>query len=57
MKHEMGMVWLMQFLSIRNQSGRATVGDLPPVSAKLKASSEIFTEEEIKAMFRNQALK
>ena len=33
---------------MRSQSGRVTVEDLPPVFAKLKAFSGIFTEDEIK---------
>ncbi|TQD93246.1 hypothetical protein C1H46_021151 [Malus baccata] len=37
-----------KFISIRNQSGRVTLGDLPPVFAKLKAFSEMFNEDEIK---------
>lgn len=39
-----------KFISARNQSGRVTVGDLPPVIGKLKAFCEMFTEEEIKAI-------
>ncbi|KAK3016123.1 hypothetical protein RJ639_006157, partial [Escallonia herrerae] len=39
-----------KFLSARNQSGHVTVGDLPPVMAKLKAFSGMFREEEIKAI-------
>ncbi|KAM1411673.1 hypothetical protein ACFX1X_024535 [Malus domestica] len=39
-----------KFLSIRNQSGRVTLGDLPPVFAKLKAFSEMFNEDEIKSI-------
>lgn len=37
-----------RFLSVRSQSGRVTVEDLPPVFVKLKAFSEMFTEDEIK---------
>ncbi|XP_062107251.1 fimbrin-5-like [Humulus lupulus] len=39
-----------KFLSIRTQSGRVTVGDLPTLFVKLKAFSELFTEDEIKAV-------
>ncbi|KAK9226138.1 hypothetical protein WN943_011185 [Citrus x changshan-huyou] len=39
-----------KFLSTRSQSGRVTVGDLPPLFAKLKAFSEMFKEDEIKAI-------
>ncbi|CAK9133394.1 unnamed protein product [Ilex paraguariensis] len=39
-----------KFLSARNQSGRVTLGDLPPVMAKLKVFSEMLTEEEIKSI-------
>ncbi|KAH7533438.1 hypothetical protein FEM48_Zijuj04G0130600 [Ziziphus jujuba var. spinosa] len=39
-----------RFLSIRTQSGRVTVGDLPALFVKLKAFSEMFTEDEIKAV-------
>ncbi|XP_022771704.1 fimbrin-5-like isoform X2 [Durio zibethinus] len=39
-----------KFISVRNQHGRVTVGDLPPVFAKLKAFSEIFNEDEIKTI-------
>nr|DAD23559.1 TPA_asm: hypothetical protein HUJ06_025022 [Nelumbo nucifera] len=36
-----------QFLSTRNESGRVTVGNLPPVLAKLKAFNEMLSELEI----------
>lgn len=39
-----------QFLSIRTQTGRVTVGDLPALFVKLKAFSEMFTVDEIKAV-------
>ncbi|XP_021830009.1 fimbrin-5 isoform X1 [Prunus avium] len=39
-----------RYLSIRNQSGRVIVGDLPPVFAKLKAFTEMFTEDEVKGV-------
>ncbi|KAF2284845.1 hypothetical protein GH714_031165 [Hevea brasiliensis] len=38
------------YVSIRTQAGRTTVGDLPPVFVKLKAFSEIFNEDEIKTI-------
>ncbi|KDP30851.1 hypothetical protein JCGZ_13794 [Jatropha curcas] len=38
------------YVSLRTQAGRVTVGDLPPVFAKLKGFSEVFNEEEIKAI-------
>ncbi|XP_023554424.1 fimbrin-5 [Cucurbita pepo subsp. pepo] len=41
-----------RFLSVRSQSGRVTVEDLPPVYAKLKAFSGIFTEDEIKEFLK-----
>lgn len=45
------MNWdVLQFISIRSQSGRVMVGDLPPVFAKLKAFTEMFQEDEIKAI-------
>lgn len=37
-------------MSTRTQSGRVTVGDLPPIFAKLKAFTEMFNEDEIKAI-------
>ncbi|KAG9455151.1 hypothetical protein H6P81_008055 [Aristolochia fimbriata] len=36
------------FISMRSQSGHVTVGDLPPVMARLKALREKFNEEEIR---------
>ncbi|XVE78366.1 hypothetical protein DITRI_Ditri13aG0139100 [Diplodiscus trichospermus] len=39
-----------RFLSVRTQHGRVTMGDLPPVFAKLKAFTEMFNEEEIKTI-------
>jgi hypothetical protein len=38
-----------QYVSARTQSGRITVGDLPPIFKKLKIFAELFTEDEIKA--------
>ncbi|XP_056171479.1 fimbrin-5-like [Syzygium oleosum] len=39
-----------RYISIKNESGRVTVGDLPPVFAKLKAFSEMFNEDEVRAI-------
>ncbi|XVE72495.1 hypothetical protein DITRI_Ditri11bG0043700 [Diplodiscus trichospermus] len=39
-----------KFISVRTQHGHVTVGDLPPVFAKLKAFSEMYTEDEIKTI-------
>lgn len=39
-----------QYVSVRTQSGRVLVGDLPAVFVKLKAFTEMFTEDEIKAI-------
>ncbi|KAJ6973414.1 fimbrin-5 [Populus alba x Populus x berolinensis] len=39
-----------KFVSTRTQSGRVTVGDLPPIFAKLRAFTEMFNEDGIKAM-------
>ncbi|KAG8387230.1 hypothetical protein BUALT_Bualt03G0231600 [Buddleja alternifolia] len=36
------------FVSARNQSGRVTLGALPPVLVKLKAIADILSEDEIK---------
>ncbi|KAJ9169989.1 hypothetical protein P3X46_018126 [Hevea brasiliensis] len=36
------------YVSVRTQAGRVTVGDLPPVFVKLKAFAEVFNEDEIK---------
>ncbi|XP_043693729.1 fimbrin-5-like [Telopea speciosissima] len=36
-----------KFVSLRSQSGKVVVGDLPPVMAKLKDFHQMFTEEEI----------
>ncbi|WJX65098.1 Fimbrin-5 [Trifolium repens] len=38
-----------KYVSARTQSGRVTVGDLPPIFKKLKIFAELFTEDEIKA--------
>ncbi|KAJ1415584.1 CH domain superfamily [Sesbania bispinosa] len=37
-----------KYVSERTQSGRVTVGILPPIFKKLKAFAELFTEDEIK---------
>ncbi|KAJ6319460.1 hypothetical protein OIU78_014972 [Salix suchowensis] len=39
-----------KFVSTRTQSGRVTVGDLPPIFVKLRAFTEMFDEDGIKAM-------
>ncbi|OVA06582.1 Calponin homology domain [Macleaya cordata] len=36
-----------KFISLRTRSGKVTLGDLPPVMAKLKAFNETYKEEEI----------
>lgn len=41
---------VFQFVSIKNQNGKVTVADLPPLMAKLKAFSTMFTEEDIKGI-------
>ncbi|MCD7457189.1 phospholipid scramblase 1 [Datura stramonium] len=38
------------FLSARNQSGKVTLGDLPPVMCKLKAFRDILSGDDIKAI-------
>lgn len=37
-------------MSTRTKSGSVTVGDLPPIFAKLRAFTEMFNEDGIKAM-------
>ncbi|GLT46264.1 hypothetical protein SLA2020_200340 [Shorea laevis] len=44
-----------KFLSVRTQSGHVTVGELPQVFAKLKPFSEMFNEDEIKAIIRESS--
>ncbi|GAV74610.1 CH domain-containing protein [Cephalotus follicularis] len=39
-----------KYVSVRTQSSRVTVGDLPPVFAKLKAFTEMLNEDEIKGI-------
>ncbi|KAK9091951.1 hypothetical protein Syun_026862 [Stephania yunnanensis] len=36
-----------KFVSLRNQLGKVTVGDLPPLLVKLKAFNQMFSENEI----------
>lgn len=38
----------VQFLSARNQSGKVSLRDLPPVMVKLKAIAQILEEDEVK---------
>lgn len=33
---------------MKNQNGKVTIGDLPPLMAKLKGFSDMFNEEEIR---------
>ncbi|XP_042500178.1 fimbrin-5-like [Macadamia integrifolia] len=44
-----------KFISLRSQSGKVIVKDLPPVMAKLKALHQMFTEEEISAILGESA--
>ncbi|XP_021287497.1 fimbrin-1-like [Herrania umbratica] len=37
-----------KFVSVKNQKGKLTVGDLPSLMVKLKAFSSMFTEDEIR---------
>lgn len=39
-----------KFISLRNQNGKVTMGDLPPLMVNLKAFSQIFKVEEIRAI-------
>ncbi|KAK3014525.1 hypothetical protein RJ639_010075 [Escallonia herrerae] len=39
-----------KFVSIKNQNGRVTLADLPPLMAKLKALSQMYNEEEIRGL-------
>ncbi|XP_031381373.1 fimbrin-5 [Punica granatum] len=41
-----------RFISKKNEAGKVTVGDLPPIFAKLKAFSEMFNEDEIRAVMQ-----
>lgn len=42
----------LKFHSAKNQSGQVKVEDLPPIMVKLKALSENFNVEEIRAFLR-----
>ncbi|XP_057796697.1 fimbrin-5 [Salvia miltiorrhiza] len=44
-----------KFLSARNQSGKVTLADLPPVLAKLKAVTELLTEDEVRDILREES--
>jgi plastin-1 len=39
-----------KYVSVKNQNGKVTIEDLPPLFAKLKALSATFKEDEIKGM-------
>ncbi|KAE9596437.1 putative dystrophin [Lupinus albus] len=39
-----------KYVSARTQSGRVTVGDLPPTFKKLKSFNQVFDEDEIKGI-------
>ncbi|KAK9268969.1 hypothetical protein L1049_000736 [Liquidambar formosana] len=39
-----------KFIAKKNQNGKVTVEDLPPLMVKLKAFSEMFTEEDIRGI-------
>ncbi|KAK2987063.1 hypothetical protein RJ640_004789 [Escallonia rubra] len=39
-----------KFVSIKNQNGRVTLADLPPLMAKLKALSQMYNEEDIRGI-------
>lgn len=41
-----------KFVSVKTQSGRVTVGDLPPVFKKVKAFGDLFNEDEIECILR-----
>ncbi|EXB81084.1 hypothetical protein L484_014016 [Morus notabilis] len=43
-----------KFISTKNQNGKFTVGDQPPLMAKLKAFREMYTEDEIKGILGDQ---
>ncbi|KAH6756896.1 fimbrin-like protein 2 [Perilla frutescens var. hirtella] len=44
-----------KFISARNQSGKVTLADLPPVLVKLKAIVDILTENEIRDILRESS--
>ncbi|EEF30100.1 fimbrin, putative [Ricinus communis] len=46
-----------KYVSIRTEGGRVTVGDLPPVFVKLRAFTEVFNEDEIKAILKESYSK
>ncbi|XP_057765555.1 fimbrin-1-like [Salvia miltiorrhiza] len=37
-----------KFISLKNQNGKVTVGDIPSLIMKLKSSNDVFNEEEIR---------
>ncbi|GFY97610.1 fimbrin-like protein 2 [Actinidia rufa] len=39
-----------KFLSVRNQSGKLTLGNLPPLMAQLKNLSEVFNETQVRTI-------
>ncbi|PON94143.1 Dystrophin [Trema orientale] len=43
-----------KFISIKNQNGKFTVGDLPPLMVKLKAFKEMYSEDEIRGILGDQ---
>ncbi|KAB5521190.1 hypothetical protein DKX38_025509 [Salix brachista] len=38
---------MSKFIAVKNQNGKVTVGDMPPLMVKLNASNSMFNEEEI----------
>ncbi|XP_047970682.1 fimbrin-5-like [Salvia hispanica] len=44
-----------KFVSARNQAGKVILADLPPVLAKLKAVTELLTEDEIKNILKESS--
>ncbi|KAL1567547.1 Fimbrin-5 [Salvia divinorum] len=44
-----------KFVSARNQAGKVTLADLPPVLVKLKAVTELLTEDEIKDILKESS--
>lgn len=44
-----------KFTAIKNQNGKVTVADIPPILARLKAFSQNFKEEEIKRILSESA--
>ncbi|PON38713.1 Dystrophin [Parasponia andersonii] len=43
-----------KLISIKNQNGKFTVGDLPPLMVKLKAFKEMYSEDEIRGILGDQ---